>query len=265
MLRSRLEYKTYKQVRSMDLKLKEQHKARRKAWFEKMLLRLNSSGRLRQKLKPLKLSHIIWSDEQLFRCRKTSKSGQNLRWRQQEACGEGQAGCCHHGPRRPESRQHGPHVTCVSLMGGHALHLSGCHLLRRSTARSTWPSSSGVCCCSWLAVTGCAEPSECELQQDNAPSHLSAATQKFLKEQGVTVLQFPANSPDLNPLDYFLWGAIDGKLKSRYDSIPSLQAAVIAECAAIKQESADKAIEQFKRRCVLCVEQDGGSFGHLLK
>ena len=78
-------------------------------------------------------------------------------------------------------------------------------------------------------------------------------------------MQFPANSPDLNPLDYFLWGAIDGKLKQRYDSIPSLQAAVIAECAAIKQESIDKAIDQFKRRCVLCVEQDGGSFEHLLK
>ena len=79
MLRSRLEYKTYKQVRSMDLK--EQHKLRRKTWCQKMLLRLNSTGRLRQKLKPLKLSHIIWSDEKLFRCRKTSKSGQNMRWR----------------------------------------------------------------------------------------------------------------------------------------------------------------------------------------
>ena len=61
MLRSRLEYKTYKQVRSMDLKA--QHKLRRKAWCQRMLLRLNSTGRLRQKLKPLKLSHIIWSDE----------------------------------------------------------------------------------------------------------------------------------------------------------------------------------------------------------
>ena len=114
-------------------------------------------------------------------------------------------------------------------------------------------------------LAGCSEPSECELQQDNAPSHSSAASQKFLKKQGVTVLQFPANSPGLNHLDYFLWGAIDGMLKSRYDSIPALQAAAIAECASIKQESIDKAIEQFKRRRVLCVEQDGGSFEHLLK
>ena len=79
MLRSRLEHKTYKQVRSMDLK--EQRKARRKAWCQKMLFRLNFSGRLRQKLKPLKLGHINWSDEKLFQCRKTSKSGQNMRWR----------------------------------------------------------------------------------------------------------------------------------------------------------------------------------------
>ena len=40
---------------------------------------------------------------------------------------------------------------------------------------------------------------------------------------------------------------------------------MIALCAAIKQESIDKTIEHFKRRCVLCVEQDGGAFEHLLK
>ena len=74
------------------------------------------------------------------------------------------------------------------------------------------------------------------------------------------MLQFPPNSPNLNPLDYFLWGAVDGKLKAKYDSIPALQAAIIAELAAMKQESINKAIEQFKRRCVVCVEQDGGNF-----
>ena len=33
-----------------------------------------------EKLKPLKLEHIIWSDEKLCRSKKTSKSGQNMQW-----------------------------------------------------------------------------------------------------------------------------------------------------------------------------------------
>jgi transposase len=39
------------------------------------------------------------------------------------------------------------------------------------------------------------------LQQDNAPAHASEATQLFLEEKGITVIEWPAKSPDLNVIE----------------------------------------------------------------
>jgi transposase len=39
------------------------------------------------------------------------------------------------------------------------------------------------------------------LQQDNAPAHASEETQLFLEEKGVSVMEWPARSPDLNVIE----------------------------------------------------------------
>jgi transposase len=39
------------------------------------------------------------------------------------------------------------------------------------------------------------------LQQDNAPPHISERTQLFLEQKGVTVMEWPAKSPDLNTIE----------------------------------------------------------------
>jgi hypothetical protein len=38
-------------------------------------------------------------------------------------------------------------------------------------------------------------------QQDNAPCHTSRVTRNYLQQVGVNVLQWPPNSPDLNPIE----------------------------------------------------------------
>ena len=38
-------------------------------------------------------------------------------------------------------------------------------------------------------------------QQDNAPAHASEVTQLFLEENGVSVMDWPARSPDLNVIE----------------------------------------------------------------
>ncbi|KAL1116638.1 hypothetical protein AAG570_005110 [Ranatra chinensis] len=44
-------------------------------------------------------------------------------------------------------------------------------------------------------------------QQDSAPCHTSGKSQKWLSERLLNV--WPPNSPDLNPVDYFVWGAVE--------------------------------------------------------
>ncbi len=38
-------------------------------------------------------------------------------------------------------------------------------------------------------------------QQDLAPAHTAKGTKSGFNDHGVTVLDWPANSPDLNPID----------------------------------------------------------------
>ncbi|KAL1130046.1 hypothetical protein AAG570_012989 [Ranatra chinensis] len=49
-------------------------------------------------------------------------------------------------------------------------------------------------------------------QQDSAPCHISGKMQKWLSENFYDFAipnVWPPNSPDLNPMDYFVWGAFE--------------------------------------------------------
>ena len=44
-------------------------------------------------------------------------------------------------------------------------------------------------------------PSRLIFQQDNAPIHKAVGTSNFLKEYNIRTMDWPANSPDLNPIE----------------------------------------------------------------
>ncbi len=48
-------------------------------------------------------------------------------------------------------------------------------------------------------------------QQDLAPAHSAKATSTWFKDHGIPVLNWPANSPDLNPIEN-LWGIVKRKM-----------------------------------------------------
>ena len=64
--------------------------------------------------------------------------------------------------------------------------------------------------------------------EDNARVHNSYATQEFIEERGWELLNHPAYSPDLNPLDYDVFNKLKRPLKGkRFNSAGELQNATI--------------------------------------
>ena len=51
-------------------------------------------------------------------------------------------------------------------------------------------------------------------QQDNAPPHSANRTKQFLAENGVKVLDWPANSPDFNPIEE-VWAHVAARVRAR--------------------------------------------------
>ncbi len=51
-------------------------------------------------------------------------------------------------------------------------------------------------------------------QQDLAPVHTAKSTKSWLNDHGVGVLDWPTNSPDLNPRNY-LWGIVKRKMRNK--------------------------------------------------
>ena len=65
----------------------------------------------------------------------------------------------------------------------------------------------------------------------NAPRHKARSMQKCFVEIGVEDLDWPAQSPDLNPIEH-LWDELERRLRARPNcptSVPGLTNALVAE------------------------------------
>ncbi|KAI5152859.1 hypothetical protein ENBRE01_3070, partial [Enteropsectra breve] len=51
-------------------------------------------------------------------------------------------------------------------------------------------------------------------KQDNAPCHKSNYTSRFFTENEINVIEWPAQSPDLNPIEN-VWAYIDQRLEKK--------------------------------------------------
>ncbi len=57
-------------------------------------------------------------------------------------------------------------------------------------------------------------------QQDVAPAHTAKSTKSWLNDHGVGVLDWPANSPDLNPIENIYTDELKAAVKETWASIP---------------------------------------------
>ena len=72
------------------------------------------------------------------------------------------------------------------------------------------------------------------LQHDNAPVHRARVVEEFLRARGVVLLPWPAQSPDLNPIEN-LWAQMSKRVydKAAYPNVDSLWARIQSEWAQI--------------------------------
>ncbi|XP_032684281.1 uncharacterized protein LOC116850289 [Odontomachus brunneus] len=70
---------------------------------------------------------------------------------------------------------------------------------------------------------------------------------------------WPPNSPDLNPLDYYVWSVIERVTnKSRHPNVTSLQTAIEAAFANIDKDALQRACQRFRMRIEAVIEAKGG-------
>ena len=90
------------------------------------------------------------------------------------------------------------------------------------------------------------------LQQVGAPSHRSAQTIAFLVGEGVNFIEptmWPPNSPDLNPVDYAVWGALQERVhKPEPRDVHQLKAAILEEWNRLFLRLNTKSIDQWRNR-----------------
>ncbi len=94
-------------------------------------------------------------------------------------------------------------------------------------------------------------------QQDVALAHSAKATSTWFKDHGIPVLNWPANSPDLNPIEN-LWGIVKRKMwYARPNNAEELKATIRAIWALITPEQCHRLIDSMPRRIAAVIQAKG--------
>ncbi|GBO39511.1 hypothetical protein AVEN_90541-1 [Araneus ventricosus] len=109
-------------------------------------------------------------------------------------------------------------------------------------------------------------------QQDGSPAHHTIVVKQWLNNEfpekwiGLHVpVEFPPRSPDLTPMDFYLWGRlrIDVYLSHPLNKA-ELQQRIQDDCREITEQELDRVHRSFIRRMYLCIGMDGKHFEQAL-
>lgn len=111
---------------------------------------------------------------------------------------------------------------------------------------------------------------------DGAPPHFSVNVRNYLDQEypnqwigrGNNCPQnWPPRSPDLNPCDFFLWGALKDKVySSRVENRQELWNRIVQNCNQFREdvEMMRRVIFNFRKRINFCLRENGGHFEQFL-
>ena len=102
--------------------------------------------------------------------------------------------------------------------------------------------------------------SDMTLQHDNATSHTARSVLDFLQNRNVSVLPWPAKSPDLNPIEH-VWDLLDRRVRARDIPPRNVQehaGALVEEWGNISQQDLANLVQSMRRRCTAVLNAAGG-------
>ncbi|CDQ77605.1 unnamed protein product [Oncorhynchus mykiss] len=93
------------------------------------------------------------------------------------------------------------------------------------------------------------------LMQDNARTHVAGVCQQFLREEGIDPMDWPARSPNLNPIEH-VWDIMSRSIHQQ--TVQELADAFVQVWEEIPQETICHLIRSMPRRCREFIQAHGG-------
>ncbi len=123
----------------------------------------------------------------------------------------------------------------------------------------------------WPLICDLPEINDLIFQQDGAPPHYAINVREFLDESFPQrwigrrgPVEWPTRSPDLTPLDFWLWGYLKSKVyEHRIEDVDDLKIKIREACANISQDMCKNSLGEFKNRMEKVIEIGGGHIEQL--
>ena len=99
---------------------------------------------------------------------------------------------------------------------------------------------------------------KCEIQYIRTSKTIPSSSHNFFTPPSL----WPPNSPDLNPVNYAVWGILQERVYKhhRITDVEELRQRVEEEWDRLDQEVIDNAISEWRKRLTACVAAGGGHF-----
>ena len=213
--------------------------------------RLEFSDHIRS-LSPTQLGNILWTDEAIFRLDGVVNRHNCIVW----------------GTERPHPVSQSLHANQVSVWMGFSKELKLTpYFFEGTVTGDSYLKMLHTHVIPQLQSSG--KMNDITFQQDGAPPHFAKKVSEFLKEVfGDRVIargfptRWPPRSPDLSPLDFYLWGTLKNRVyhHGRPGSMEELKSRITNEVALLNQSELINAISDVLYRAELLVEVNGDVF-----
>ena len=98
------------------------------------------------------------------------------------------------------------------------------------------------------------------LMDDNAPPHRAAVTDAYLEGEAIERMDWPARSPDLNPLEN-LWAHLKIQVSrhvQRNTTVADLEQIIVRQWNRTDQNYISNLIHSMRHRCIATIRAEGG-------